>query len=76
MAEFPGITQFQVVQETKKDISIKIKNNRHWRSENESKIIHQFKKDIGSETQIQIELTDKIEREKSGKFKIVKSEVQ
>lgn len=68
-----GILQYQIVQESKKEITIKIRAGKNWSAEKETEVRNQLKNSIGSNTNIRVQLVNKLEREPNGKFRIVKA---
>lgn len=67
--------QFQVIQESISDIVINIIPNVNWSDRVELEMIHALKRDIDSDINFSINLVESIERESSGKMRLVKSRV-
>lgn len=77
LREFSGIEEFKIIQETKLHTRIQLVlavDNKQLEGL-QSTIINGFKARLGSEVSIDIEVVDKIEAEKSGKFRYVISKV-
>ena len=71
-----NIEEFMILQETKKEFTIKIVRGENY-SSNDSEYIHaNFKKYVGPDINVNIEFVDCIPTTKAGKRSFVKSEVQ
>lgn len=70
-----NIEEFRILQETKKEFTIKIVKGENY-SSNDSEYIHtNFKKYVGPDINVNIEFVDSIPTTKAGKKCVVKSEV-
>lgn len=67
--------QFQVIQESIREIIINIIPNVNWSDHVESEMINSLKRDIDTDINFSINLVESIERENSGKMRLVKSRV-
>ena len=68
-----GIVSFQVVQDIKSEIIIKIVASNHYNQAEERKFLSAIRERVGNDLNIDIQYVDDIPREKSGKFRIVKN---
>ncbi|OKY26713.1 phenylacetate--CoA ligase family protein [Thalassotalea sp. PP2-459] len=77
LRELEGVGEFKIIQETKTLTKVQIVTDTGDLSEElSSKIITDFKKRLGEQVTIEIELVTKIDAEKSGKFRYVISKVE
>ena len=67
--------QFQVIQESKDNISVNIIANDSWSYDIEERLLRALKRDVDKDIQYKINLVDSIKRESSGKMRLVKSMV-
>ncbi|WP_417566818.1 phenylacetate--CoA ligase family protein [Marinobacter sp.] len=67
--------QFQVVQKTQDQILVRIIPNKNWSNDIYDMLIRDLKRDISSDINFSIDVVDEIHREKSGKLRLVKSEL-
>lgn len=74
--EIQGITKFQVIQETKKKISISIVTDEKFDDNNKHKIIHLIKNKIGDDMEIKIKIVDNIPTTVSGKHRWIISKIK
>jgi len=65
--------QFQVVQESKFEITVNIITNNSWSNEVKDEVVRSLKRNIGEDINYRINEVDSIQREKSGKMRLVKS---
>lgn len=68
-----GITCFQLIQKQINSVVVKIVRNENFDISQEKKFIKSLRERLGNEIILNIEYVDDIEREKSGKFRIVKN---
>ncbi len=73
MEGIPGIFQYQIIQEDCKNIRLKIKPDKDWIEGNCGVIKGRMKKILTSNVNVAFQLTDNIDREPNGKFKVIKS---
>ncbi len=76
LRDIEGIEEFKIIQHTKDNTEIQLVTNNHYKPEWENKIIGTFKARLGQTVDINIKTVDKIEKEKSGKFRYVVSHVK
>jgi len=69
------ISQYQIIQETKQRILIKIVKGEHYGQENSLRIVSEIKKHVGHEMDVRIEFTDDIPLTKAGKRLFVISKI-
>lgn len=74
--ETKSFQQFQVVQETTTDLSVYIRPAEHFSESIEAEIIDGIKSNVCAEFEVNINYVEKIEREGSGKLRLVKSQVR
>ncbi|MFP3910136.1 MAG: phenylacetate--CoA ligase family protein [Archaeoglobaceae archaeon] len=67
--------QYQIVQKDYNEVLILIKPNEQFHDQIEEKIIQSFKNVLGQEIDVKTQLVPHIPRERSGKYKVVKSEI-
>lgn len=65
--------QFQVIQESKFEMSVNIIASSCWTTSMEEKLLEALKRDVDEDIKYTISLVDSIERESSGKMRLVKS---
>jgi phenylacetate-CoA ligase len=70
------IKQFKVIQRTKTDISIQIVRNDSYSDEHTSLLRRQLAENLGDDTNVDFEFVDRILPEKSGKYRLVVSELR
>lgn len=71
--DIPGIASFKVVQETKERLVVQIVPNEHCSPEAENLISKGLRARLGQNLDVSIQRVSEIPREKSGKFRYVKS---
>ena len=76
LRDIDGIESFKITQNSLQDTSIQIVKNQHYNQQNEIKIQQEFKQRLGNSVVINIEYTEAIAKEKSGKFRYVVSHVK
>lgn len=69
----PGIICFQVVQEKKSVIDVKLVKGREFTEKDKESFVQALEARLGNAMSINIEYVEEIPREKSGKFRIVKN---
>jgi phenylacetate-CoA ligase len=76
MKSFPGISEFQIVQEKEDEITVYIIKLEEFRDVTVSgEVEKEFKKILGSDISIRTKIVERIEREKSGKLRSVISRI-
>jgi phenylacetate-CoA ligase len=75
LRDLEGITAFKIIQETKEKTIVQIVKNNDFSPKALDIIKQEFKKRLGMEVNVEFEFLDKIEKEKSGKFRYVISQV-
>lgn len=70
-----GISQFQVIQESIESMRVKIVRSTNYSSDTESIIAQEFKMRFSATMDIKFEYVESIQREKSGKLRLVKSNI-
>ena len=70
-----GIKQYQVIQQQKDYIIVKIVKDSGYSQKTDRFIEDKMKEVMGDNVKISIEIVDKIQREKSGKLRVVKCEI-
>jgi phenylacetate-CoA ligase len=76
LRDIDGVEEFKIIQQSKDRTDIHIVTNIHYKHSEEVKIVSAFKARLGQSVDIKIEYIDKIEKEKSGKFRYVISHVK
>ncbi len=71
LREIPTISEFKIVQQSKTLTNIYLIVDDEFTHEQQLNIIYGFKKRLGADVQIEIEIVDTIAAEKSGKFRYV-----
>lgn len=71
----PGIICFQVIQEREDAVDVKLVKGRNFTERDAENFHHAFVARLGTAMSINLEYVDEIPREKSGKFRIVKNEL-
>ncbi len=75
LRDLEGIDEFKIIQHSKDNTEIQLVTNERYNAEWESQIRDAFKARLGQTVEIDIHIVDKIEKEKSGKFRYVVSHV-
>jgi phenylacetate-CoA ligase len=75
LRDLEGIEAFKIVQHSKDKTEIQLVTNEGYRPEWEKQIQASFKARLGQAVEIDIQIVDNIEKEKSGKFRYVVSHV-
>ncbi len=70
-----SLKQYQVVQKKINDIIVKIVKDTDYSEETQTYFVHKIKERMGRDINVQVEFVDKIEREKSGKLRLVKCDI-
>jgi phenylacetate-CoA ligase len=74
--DIPGVAQFKIIQETIRDISVLLKVDTNlFPKDGRDLIVKGFKKRMGKDVNVTIEMVDKIEKDASGKYRYVVSRV-
>jgi len=68
-----GIVCFQLIQDKVDHVEVKIVVNNEFDNEQESNFISSLRERVGNDIQLNIRYVESIEKEKSGKFRIVKN---
>lgn len=68
-----GIVCFQLIQDKVNHVEVKIVVNNEFDNEQESNFISSLRERVGNDIQLNIRYVESIEKEKSGKFRIVKN---
>ncbi|MFC6382306.1 phenylacetate--CoA ligase family protein [Psychrobacter glacincola] len=71
-----GIVCFQVIQEVETEISVKIVINDQYNKSEEDKFIYALRERVGNNINIDVKYVKDIPREKSGKFRFVKNNLE
>lgn len=71
-----GIVCFQMIQEKKDCVTLKIVTSNQYNQKEESKFLSAIRERIGDNLKIDLQYVDDILREKSGKFRMVKSSLK
>lgn len=71
-SRFKMFSQFQVVQSGLKEFQVKIVPAEGWNDESKSRLLIALKNNIGQEMEFNLSLCNEIDREKSGKMRLVK----
>lgn len=71
-----GIICFQVVQSSLEEVDVKVVSSEFFDSKQQLKFTGALQERLGSDMAINIDIVDEIAKEKSGKFRIVKNNVQ
>ncbi len=69
------LKQYQVIQETSDRLTVKLVKGKVFKDDTIRKIKNAYDKILGSQIQIEVSIVDNIQREKSGKFKLFKTNV-
>lgn len=75
LRDLPGIGAFKIVQTSLEETRVQIVRDQGYEPMCEDAIRQTFKKRLGSDVTVQIDYVDRIEKEKSGKFRYVVSHV-
>lgn len=75
LRDIEGIEEFKIIQQSKNLTEILIVSNSRYNQAEEAKIVAAFKARLGQAVSIKVKYVDKIEKEKSGKFRYVVSYV-
>lgn len=67
--------QFQVVQKSPDQVLVRIIPNKNWSGDIHNMLLRDLKRDISSDVNYNVDIVDEIYREKSGKLRLVKSEL-
>ena len=65
--------QFQVIQESRFEITVNIIANNNWTDKVKGEVVGSLKRNIDEDINYSINIVESIQREKSGKMRIVKS---
>lgn len=76
LRDIKGIEEFKIIQQSKEQTDILIVSNSHFNQSEEAKIVAAFRARLGKSVSIRVEYVDKIEKDKSGKFRYVVSHVE
>ena len=76
MRDIEGIEEFKIIQHTIDQTEIQLLTNSHYNPADEQRIIDVFKARLGQTVELKINYVDRIEKEKSGKFRYVISHVK
>jgi len=68
-----AFSQFQAIQEAKDRILVRVIPNKSWTDEIKAILIRELKRDISADVAFNVEIVSEIVREKSGKLRLVKS---
>ncbi len=71
-----GVKQYQIIQEKKNLIRIKIRTTKEFSKKSEKDIRKKILKRVNNETDLIIDIVEKIPREKTGKYRTVRSKVK
>lgn len=71
--EHQGVVNFKIVQESLKKTTLYLQTNDEFDSAAVSQMVANFKKRLGEAVTVDVQVVDKMEREKSGKFRYVVS---
>jgi phenylacetate-CoA ligase len=76
MRDIPGVAEFKIIQEAVDDVKVLLKIHKTlFPEEGKREIIEGFKKRMGQEVNVNIEMVDEIEKDASGKYRYVVSKV-
>ncbi len=75
LRDLPGVAEFKIVQESLDLTRVQIVRGPEYSADAEAQIREVFRKRLGAEVEIDIEYVERIEAEKSGKFRYVVSRV-
>jgi len=75
LRDLPGVASFKIIQETTDLTRVLILQNDGYEKASEVTIREEFKRRLGKEVEISVELVDEIPKEKSGKFRYVVSRI-
>ncbi|MEM7255507.1 MAG: phenylacetate--CoA ligase family protein, partial [Pseudomonadota bacterium] len=75
LRDLPGIDTFKIVQESLDHTRVMVVRSNRFESGNEAKIVDGFKQRLGREVRVDVEYSDDIPRERSGKHRYVVSNV-
>ncbi|WP_335341568.1 phenylacetate--CoA ligase family protein [Sedimenticola selenatireducens] len=76
LRDIPTIQEFQIVQESLDQITIKLVVSDEYKETDTQKIVEGFQARLGEKVEVSIKKVDKIVAEKSGKFRYVKSNLK
>lgn len=74
--DIKGIVCFQMIQENKDCVTLKVVTSDQYNQKEESKFLSAIRERIGDNLKIDLQYVDEILREKSGKFRIVKNNLK
>ncbi|AKH19711.1 phenylacetate--CoA ligase family protein [Sedimenticola thiotaurini] len=75
LRDIPSVKEFQIIQESVDSIRVKLVVLGSYGEQDKQSIVDGFKLRLGDDVEVILEQVDKIEAEKSGKFRYVKSQV-
>lgn len=75
LRDLESVAEFRIVQESLEHTAVSVVPRGEFSDEERAHVIDQFKKRLGASVHIDVNLVDRIEREKSGKFRYVQSKV-
>jgi len=75
MSNIPGISRYQIIQEEKDKILVLIIKGKEFTQNTITSIRRNLEKALGKDVKIDIKIVNNITRDKSGKFRVVKSKV-
>ena len=75
LRDLPGVENFKVVQHSLERTEVQVVSNSVFQQSDSDSIVQEFKKRLGEEVEIEINLLGSIDRERSGKFRYVISHV-
>ncbi len=76
LRDMEGLEEFKIIQHTKDKTEVQLVTNNQYSVDNEKEIIETFKNRLGQAVEIDIQYVQKIQKEKSGKFRYVVSHVK
>ncbi|OAI18575.1 capsule biosynthesis protein CapK [Methylomonas koyamae] len=76
LRDLEGVEAFKITQESLEKTTVQIVKSASYREDAEQKIVTEFKKRLGQRVTINVEYTDYIPKERSGKFRYVISHVK
>ena len=75
LRDIPAVLNFKIVQEAKDRIEIKMQVSPEYNEDTRKKILTELTQRLGADVNIRLEIVDKVEKEKSGKFRYVVSKI-
>lgn len=74
--DIKGIVAFQIIQNSLDIVLVKIKKSKEFTATQEKHFIENLRERLGDSIEIELEYVDEISRDKSGKFNIIKNQMQ